>query len=304
MGLTVESPKGLWYDRFETNTIRSATAVQTSGGQNRRPKKRKNKNMCQSYEESYGVFASVYDLFMDQIDYDAWCGYVRRLLIDEGISRGLVAELGCGTGNLTERLAAAGYEMIGIDASEEMLLKAAEKRIRSGQEILYLQQDMREMELYGTVQAVVSVCDSMNYITDPQDMTQVFSLVNNYLDPGGVFIFDLNTLYKYETLLGERTIAENREEGSFIWENTYDPVTQLNEYALALFLPRADGLYEKHEEYHCQRGYSLSEIQELLAAGGLEFVAAYDAFTKDPPKADSERIYILAREKGKRKENV
>lgn len=256
--------------------------------------------MSQSYEEnSYGAFASVYDLFQDNIDYDKWCEYVHGLLLEEGIADGILVDLGCGTGSLTERLASLGYDMIGVDNSEEMLLEAMEKRIESGQDILYLQQDMQELELYGTVRAAVSICDSMNYITEPEEMEQVFSLVNNYLDPGGIFIFDMNTLYKYETLLGDRTIAENREEGSFIWENEYDRETRMNIYELALFLPREDGLYEKCEEVHYQRGYSLEEMKKLIARGGMEFVAAYDAFTKEPPKKDSERIYIIAREHGK-----
>ena len=100
-------------------------------------------------------------------------------------------------------------------------------------------------------------------------------------------------------MLGEKTIAEDREEGSFIWENEYDPKTGLNVYELSLFLPREDGLYEKYEEEHLQRAYSLETIQRLLSEAGMEFLTAYDAFTRQPPRADSERIYVLARERGK-----
>lgn len=248
---------------------------------------------------SYEAFASVYDLFMDNIDYPAWCEYVTELLEEYHIKDGLVLELGCGTGNLTELLSARGYDMIGVDNSEEMLMQAREKQVDSGQDILYLLQDMRGFELYGTVRAVVSICDSMNYITEEEDLLQVFRLVNNYLDPGGLFLFDLNTVYKYETLLGQNTIAENREEGSFIWENDYDPETGMNVYELALFLPREDGLYEKYQELHYQRAYSLERIQELLGEAGLEFVTAYDAFTRNQPGDESERIYVLAKEHGK-----
>ena len=144
--------------------------------------------------DAYTGFAAVYDRFMDDVPYDEWSRYVVKLLGQRGISEGLVLELGCGTGNMTERLARAGYDMIGVDSSEEMLELAVEKRERSGLDILYLQQDMRSFELYGTVRAVVSVCDSMNYITEEQDLLQVFCLVNNYLDPGGIFLFDLNDL--------------------------------------------------------------------------------------------------------------
>ena len=120
--------------------------------------------------------------------------------------------MGCGTGAMTRYLDAHGYDMTGIDVSEEMLTIAKEK---SSPDILYLLQDMREFELYGTMRAAVSICDSMNYILEEDDLLQVFSLVNNYLDPGGIFIFDLNTVYKYQEILGEQTIAEDREECSF-----------------------------------------------------------------------------------------
>lgn len=189
-----------------------------------------------------------------------------------------------------------------MDNSEEMLAEAMEKRIASGHDILYLLQDMQEFELYGTVRAVVSVCDSLNYIMEEEELRQVFSLVNNYLDPGGLFVFDMNTVYKYQELLGDTTIAENREEGSFIWENSFDPETGVNEYELALFLPREDGLYEKCEELHCQRAYPQEEICRLLAEAGLALVSVYDAYTLNPPAPDSGRLTFIAREKGKDRE--
>lgn len=246
--------------------------------------------------EAYTSFAAVYDEFMDNIPYEEWSRYVIELLRKYGVSDGLVLELGCGTGSMTELLAKAGYDMIGVDIAEDMLELAVEKREKSGLDILYLLQDMRDFELYGTVRAVVSVCDSMNYITEEEDLLQVFRLVNNYLDPGGMFLFDLNTLYKYETLLGDSTIAENREECSFIWENYYDSEEQINEYDLTLFIEEEDGLYRKYEEVHYQRAYELDRIKALIAEAGLELVAVYDAFTQEAPKEESERVYFLARE--------
>lgn len=252
--------------------------------------------------EAYTEFAKVYDLFMDNIDYPRWCRYLTELLKKYGVPEGLVLELGCGTGTMTELLAGQGYDMIGVDNSEEMLAKAIEKRVESGQNILYLLQDMREFELYGTVRAVVSVCDSMNYILTEEDLLQVFSLVNNYLDPGGIFVFDLNTVYKYKEILGDQVIAEDREEGSFIWENQYDEETRENLYQLVLFLPREDGLYERYEEIHYQKAYTIEKIRKLLEKAGMEFVAVYDAFTEEPPLESSERVYVVAREKGKSRE--
>ena len=251
---------------------------------------------------SYESFARVYDLFMDNIPYEEWCEYLAGLLEDQGIREGLVLELGCGTGNMTRLLAEKGYDMIGVDNSVDMLEIAMEKKEEEEQDILYLLQDMREFELYGTVRAVVSVCDSMNYIIEEEDLLEVFRLVNNYLDPGGIFIFDLNTEYKYEKILGDTTIAEDREDASFIWDNYYDLEEKINEYDLVLFIPEEkDGeiLYRKYEETHYQKVYSLERVKELLLEAGMEYIAAYDAFTREPARKDSERIYILAREKGK-----
>ena len=171
--------------------------------------------------EAYTGFAAVYDTFMDNIPYEEWAAYIRKRLVQYDIRDGLLLDLGCGTGTLTEIMAQNGYDMIGVDVSEEMLEIAMDKRIASGHDILYLLQDMREFELYGTVRAVISVCDSLNYITEEEELCEVFRLVNNYLDPGGIFIFDFNTTYKYRELLGDRTIAESREECSFIWDNYY-----------------------------------------------------------------------------------
>ena len=171
--------------------------------------------------EAYTSFAVVYDTFMDNVPYEEWGEYLHGLLLEYGVEDGLVLDLGCGTGTMTEILASKGYDMTGVDFSEEMLDIAMQKRTKSGHDILYLMQDMREFELYGTVRAIVSVCDSMNYLTEDGDLEQVFRLANNYLDPGGLFIFDMNTEYKYREMLGDQTIAEERENCSFIWDNYY-----------------------------------------------------------------------------------
>ena len=208
--------------------------------------------------EAYSKFAQVYDLFMDNIDYEGWADYVTARLKEYGITDGLVLELGCGTGTMTGLLADRGYDMIGVDNSEEMLAEAMEKRVESGQDILYLLQDMQEFELYGTVRAVVSVCDSLNYITEREELLQVFRLVNNYLDPEGIFLFDMNTVHK-------------------------------------------DGLYEKCEEVHCQKAYPQEEIESLIKEAGMDLLAVYDAYTMEPATKDSERMFFVAREKGKNK---
>ncbi len=248
--------------------------------------------------DSYTGFAEFYDLFMDNIPYEEWSNYLISLLKEYNVNDGIVLDMGCGTGNITEFLARAGYDMIGIDNSEDMLMEAMNKRYDSGLDILYLCQDMRDFELYGTVAAAVSICDSMNYIIEYNDLVKVFSLVNNYLDPNGLFIFDLNTIHKYETM-GDCTIAENRETGSFIWENSYFPDKKLNQYDLTIFAKDEDERYTKFEETHIQRGYTLDEIKSALTEAGLIFIDSYSAFSKNPVSKNDERIYIIAREYGK-----
>ena len=248
--------------------------------------------------EMYEDFALVYDRFMDETPYEEWCQFVVGRLKQDQITDGILLDLGCGTGSMTELLAKQGYDMIGVDLSDSVLDIAIEKRAQSGHNILYLQQDMREFELYGTVKAAVSICDSMNYILEKEDLVQVFKLVNNYLDPSGIFIFDMNTEYKYTHLLADGTFAENREESSFIWENFYDEEERINEYDLTLFIKEGE-LFRKFEETHYQRCYSLDEVKEAAKEAGMDFVAAYDAFTRESVKDDSERIYLVFRERGK-----
>ena len=267
--------------------------------------------------ESYTSFARVYDTFMDNVPYQEWADFLDTVLQKYGCfgknltanplqdtemeqallsERNSVLDLGCGTGTLTELLADKGYDMIGIDNAEEMLEIAMEKRMQSGKDILYLLQDMREFELYGTVGAVISVCDSLNYILDEEDMQKVFDLVNNYLYPGGIFVFDFNTVYKYETVIGDTTIAENREECSFIWDNYYHDEERINEYDLTIFVEEEEELFRRFSETHYQRGYTLDEMKQFVKKAGLEFVTAMDADTHEAVTDESERIYVVARE--------
>lgn len=252
--------------------------------------------------EAYTGFAEVYDIFMDNVPYEEWADYIEDILKEYGIEDGLVLDLGCGTGSMTQELAGRGYDMIGVDYSGEMLEIAMEKKEKSKADILYLLQDMREFELYGTVRAVVSACDSVNYITEEEELVQVFRLVNNYLDPGGIFLFDFNTEYKYREVLGESTIAEDREECSFIWDNYYDEEDQINEYELTLFIREQGDLYRKYQEQHFQKAYTLDTMKRLIEESGLLFEAAYDAYTGNAPDEDSERICVIAREYGKNRQ--
>ena len=245
---------------------------------------------------SYGIFSSVYDILTENVPYERIADSICSLLHNNGVDGGLLLDLGCGTGTLSFMLEKMGYDVIGVDASEDMLMVAREKSEDS--DILYLNQDMCEFELYGTVAAVVSVCDCVNYLLEDDDVIRCFKLVNNYLDPEGIFFFDFNTRYKYETVIGDAVIAENREECSFIWENYYHEDGQINEYDLTIFAKEGE-LYRKFTETHFQKGYTLEQMKQAIEQAGMEFVAAYDGDTHGAVHHMSERIYIMAREKGK-----
>lgn len=249
---------------------------------------------------SYENFARVYDELMDNVPYEEWAQFILNLLQDRKITEGLVLELGCGTGKMMTLLGKAGFDMIGVDNSVEMLQIAREK---TSQDFLYLLQDMREFELYGTVKAVISVCDSVNYITKKEELRKVFQLVNNYLDPEGLFIFDFNTEYKYRELIGETVIAEDREDVSFIWFNEYDEESHLNDIDLKVFVQEEGDIYQKFQEEHIQRGYTLDEIKQLLEESGLIFLEDYEEYTMQAPQPDSGRIVVVAQEHGKNRRN-
>ena len=226
--------------------------------------------------------------------------------------RNLVVDLGCGTGTLTELLYQKGYDMIGVDNSQEMLEAALAKKQMSGSEILYLCQDMRELDFYSTVGTVLSVCDSVNYLLEDEDVEKTFALVNNYLYPGGIFIFYFNTVYKYEQVIGDATIAENRDTCSFIWENYYHEEERINEYDLTVFVKEegeeacgqdssGEGLFRRFTETHFQRGYTLKEMSGFVEKAGMQVVCALDADTHGDVTDCSERIYVVAREYRKQK---
>ncbi|MEE1077829.1 MAG: class I SAM-dependent methyltransferase [Agathobacter sp.] len=252
--------------------------------------------------EAYTSFAQVYDLFMDNVPYEMWCDFLEQELKQNGISDGIIVDLGCGTGKMTRMMSKKGYDMIGIDNSFEMLDIAREfdtPKEMDEKSILYLLQDMREFELYGTVRAIYSACDSLNYILEEEDLLAVFQLANNYLDPNGYFIFDMNTPYKYHTLLADNTFAENREEGSFIWENYFDEEEQINEYDLTLFVENEQGSFTRFQEVHYQKCYEIETIKKLIKQSGLELVGVYDAYTKEALREDSEKVMFITREFGK-----
>lgn len=245
----------------------------------------------------YISFANVYDIMMEDVPYNEWASYIHSILKKFNSNPKIILDLGCGTGNITEILSNK-YEMIGIDISENMLMIAKDKAKKNNKDILYIQQDMTEFELYGTVGAVISVCDSINYITNEEELLKVFKLVNNYLDPNGLFIFDINTKYKYKHILGNNTYAETFENSAYIWENYFYEDEKINEYSLTLFIKEGNK-YNRFEERHYQKAYSIHVITKLLNKAGLKLEGIFNACTFEEPKNDSERIYFVAREQQK-----
>nr|WP_300566415.1 class I SAM-dependent methyltransferase [uncultured Acetatifactor sp.] len=256
----------------------------------------------------YQDFASVYDRFMDNVPYEEWAERIDGLIRKYGVSkperdveglleseRNLVVDLGCGTGTLTELMYAKGYDMIGVDASGSMLNAAMEKKERSGSEILYLQQDMRELDLYSTVGTVLCVCDSVNYILEEEELLGVFSLVKKFLYPGGVFLFDFNTDYKYREVIGDATITETKEDCSFIWDNFYDVEEGINEYDLTVFVREEGELFRRFQETHYQRGYTLEQMRSLIEQAGMDVVEVRDVDTGEAVSPESQRICLVAK---------
>lgn len=246
--------------------------------------------------EIYNSFAQVYDKFMQDVPYGEWVDYLGQIYSKYGHTPKLVLDLGCGTGNVTNIMARKGIDMIGIDISEDMLGIAKQKAYNDKLDILYLNQDMREFELYGTVDSVISICDSINYLLDEQDILQTFKLVNNYLDPGGLYIFDMNTEYKYREVLGDNNYTEVLDDSAYIWENYYDEDDRINEYSMTFFIETEDGFYRKYEENHFQKAYSIPCIKDLIQKAGLEFIDVFDAYTFTKPTEASERVFFVAKE--------
>ncbi len=253
--------------------------------------------------EAYSEFAKVYDTFMEDTPYEKWIAFIERWMTAYNISPRIICDLGCGTGKMCSMLAKQGIEMIGIDSSEEMLMTAKENAEKAGQNILYLLQDMSDFELYGTVDVIYSCCDSINYLLEEDEVLSTFKWVNNYLEPGGMFIFDINTPYKYKKVLADKTFAEQTEDAAYIWENYYDEDEQINEFVVNFFIKDEGGTYIRTEEYHYQKAYEVKKIREFLEEAGLELIGVYDDYTNEPYHERSLRATFVAKEKEKERNN-
>ena len=247
--------------------------------------------------EIYNEFAKVYDAFMGDTPYEKWVQFIKDTITQHGINPKLICDLGCGTGKMCELFAEQGIEMIGIDNSEEMLMVARENAMEKELNIFYLLQDMSEFELYGTVDVIYSACDSINYLLEEEEVLSTFRWVNNYLEKDGLFIFDINTPYKYKEVLGDRVFAEQREDAAYIWENYYHEEEEVNEFSVSFFIQDEDGRYTRTEEVHYERAYTVQTIKSLLEEAGMELIAVYDDYTNDEYHNETIRATFVAREK-------
>lgn len=243
---------------------------------------------------SYQGFAYVYDKFMDNIPYKEWSRYLTELFLNYSVSSGTLVDLGCGTGTMSLLMENAGYQILGIDQSIDMLTLASDKTA-DNPNITLLHQDMCALDLLSRYDGFYCICDSLNYLLLPEQVLSTFQSVQKYLKPSGIFIFDMKTPYFYETVLGDQIFCDHQADCSYTWENSYFEQERINQYDLTIFARRADSsLFERFTETHHQKAYTLEEIIDLLAQAGLDYITAYDAFSQNPPVPESERIYIIA----------
>ncbi len=246
----------------------------------------------------YGLLSPFYDAHNSDIDYKSWADFIERIVKRECRARPeLVLDLACGTGSMTLELARRGYDMTGVDYSPEMLDVARERAQKQGfsDKILLLCQDMRELELYGTVDLTVCCLDSVNHLTSKKDLDKCFSLVHNYLIPDGVFIFDINGRAKFENIYADKTYAMEEDGAVCIWQNEYNTKTRLCDFLITVFKEEHDGRYTRYDDMQTERMYTLKSIKTALASSGFEFIGAYSDFEFTPADDTAERIYIAAR---------
>jgi len=243
----------------------------------------------------YENFAQIYDLLMDEVDYEKWAEFLNLLINkNKGIVTRDVLDLACGTGNITIPMARLGYNLWGIDVSEQMLSIAENKARMCGEKIRFLRQDMRNLNLTKKFDAVLCACDGINYITDDNELTKVLQGVNRILNPGGLFIFDISSFYKLKKILGDNIFIEEKDGIFYSWENEFDDCSSIVTMRLNFFVP--DGkLYRRIEEIHFQKAYKIEDIYEILKETDFSEIEVFDEFRYTEPSEESERIFFVAK---------
>ena len=244
----------------------------------------------------YDLLSSLYDRVNESLDYSSWADFIEenaRRHMTEPVQ--LALDLCCGTGRMTLELARRGYEMIGVDISGEMLGVAREAAEKAGHDILWLCQDMREFELYGTVELCTCLLDSVNHLTEYQDLIKCFSLVHNYLSPGGLFVFDINGRGKFERVYADNSFVVEDGDDMCVWQNYYNEKGGFCDFYITLFERMPDGSYERQDDTQRERVYTVRSIKRALRDTGFEILGAYSDFDFTPASDGDERIHFVAR---------
>ena len=243
---------------------------------------------------SYKNFAQYYDILTENIPYLKRGEYFHAILKENNINDGILVDLACGTGSLSEIMSDFGYDVVGIDSSIEMLNVAMEKRYDSGKDILYLNQKMQDLDLFGTINVCICALDSLNHITDLSDVQTVFDKVSMFLHPNGVFIFDVNTEYKHQHILSNNTFIYDYDEVYCIWQNS-SYKDNIIDISLDLFCKEDDDTYTKQSESFSERAYSHDEILTFIEQANLDLVAYYEDDTFDAPTKECQRIVYVTK---------
>ncbi|MEQ2454995.1 class I SAM-dependent DNA methyltransferase [Flavonifractor hominis] len=244
---------------------------------------------------AYEFLAGCYDTFTADVDYARWADYLEKHFARSAIPVHTVLDLACGTGSLTCELARRGYEMIGVDLSQEMLAQAAEKCRGVGEiEPIFLHQAMERLDLYGTIDACVCCLDSVNYVTRPKALARAFQRVHTFLMPGGVFVFDINTPDKLRGLDGQMFLDEN-EDAYCVWRADYSPRRRVCTYGMDIFQREEGDLWQRWEEIHEEYAYEPAELEEFLRQAGFSHIKQYGELKLRAPKAGEQRIFFAAR---------
>lgn len=245
----------------------------------------------------YNGFAYIYDTLMQDVNYPKWVDYIELLFRHYGVKPRQIVDLACGTGNITILLRERGYDVIGIDQSEDMLFVAREKARNRGMNITFIFQDIRHISLHHPVDAMTCICDGINYISAEEELDLVFEGVYRYLNPGGIFVFDISSYYKLSSVVGNNVFVKTDEDISYIWQNYFDKQSRICEMELSFFVKEGEH-YKRFDEVHYQRAYHAEEIVGHLENNGFEDIGVYQPFTLKPPKKKAERIFFAARKKG------
>ena len=243
----------------------------------------------------YSNFASVYDRLMQDVPYTGWVNYLGSMFERHGIKPRQILDIGCGTGNVTIPLAEIGYRVTGLDMSPEMLSLAEKKAREKGLSINWILQDMKQMELGSACfDLVISMTDSLNYITTEAELSNVFHRVRALLNPGGHLIFDLNSLYKIQSVFGNNVYTHVDDDIAYIWDNAYNPETCSCTMDIIFFIKEKDGKYRKFTEQHRETGYTVEEVKRMLNDAGFTGIHVYGEGSFEIPQEKTERIYFVA----------